>query len=140
SSNEFFIPGTLIRAEVDTEQPLAAGMQDEIATMFSRSRAFDINYQHPGRKSNGEKFMYSREGTKVPESKVDVIVRYSDDNLLMSGWAQGEKHIAGKPAMVRVPMGKGQIILFAFRPQFRDQPRASYKLIFNSIVDSAVQQ
>lgn len=137
--NQFFIPGTLIRAKVDTDQPLAYGMQDEIAVMFSRSRAFDINYQYPGRMSDGEEFMYSKEGTEQPESNVDVIVRYGDKDLLMSGWAMGASNIAGKPAMVRIPQGKGQIILFAFRPQFRDQPRASYKLIFNSILDSALR-
>lgn len=134
--NKFFIPGTLIRANVDTNHPLAVGMQDEIATMFSRSRAFDINHQYPGRRSDGERYIYQQD-VKVPESDVDVIVRYSDKNLLMSGWALGEKNIAGKAAMVRVPMGKGQVVMFAFRPQFRDQPRASYKLIFNSIIDSA---
>lgn len=137
SSDRFFIPGSLIRANVETDHPLAVGMQEEIATMFSRSRAFDINHQFPGRRSNGEEILLQKD-VQVPMSDVEVVVSYSDKDLLMSGWATGERNIAGKAAMVRVPMGKGQIIMFAFRPQFRDQSRASYKLIFNSIMDSAV--
>ncbi len=138
--NSFFIPGSLIRAKVDTDQPLAFGMQEEIATMFSRSRAFELNYQYPGRKSIGEEYLYQNKEAKLPESNVEVIVRYSDKDLLMSGWALGEENLANKAAMVRVPMGKGQIVMFAFRPQFRDQPRGSYKLIFNSIIQSAEQK
>ena len=36
-----------------------------------------------------------------------------------------------------VAMGEGNIILFGFKPQFRGQPRASYKLLFNSILSGA---
>ena len=36
SDKTFFIPGSLIRARVDTQQPLAFGMQEEIAVSFSR--------------------------------------------------------------------------------------------------------
>ncbi|PSQ82386.1 MAG: hypothetical protein BRD40_02775 [Bacteroidetes bacterium QS_1_65_9] len=39
-SSEFFIPGSLIRTTVDTEHPLAYGMQDTVAASFQQSRAF----------------------------------------------------------------------------------------------------
>lgn len=137
--NDFFIPGSLIRAEVDISNSLAYGMQKTVATMFSRSRAFEINSDRPGYYIEGEEILLQND-VQLPESEVEVIMRYSNEDLLMSGWALGENKLAGKPAMVRVPWGKGQVVLFAFRPQFRDQPRGTYKLIFNSIFDSAIKK
>lgn len=135
NQDNFFIPGSLIRANVDSSHPLAYGMQDTVATMFSRSRAFKLDGDKPGRSISGEEVHYQKD-VELPEADVDVVVRYSEDDLLMSGWALGENKLAGKPAMVRVPKGDGQIIMFAFRPQFRAQPRGTYKLIFNSIINS----
>jgi len=125
-SSSFFIPGSLIRATVNTEHPLAYGMQDTVATSFSQSRAF-----RPVRQDKmGEG---GREDTKLPDPPpVEVVVRYAEDDLLMSGWAMGEKkHIGGEAAMMRVRQGEGDVVLFGFRPQFRGQPRGTYKLLFN---------
>ena len=128
SPNDFFIPGSLIRATVNTEHPLAYGMQDTVATSFSQSRAFEAVRQD----KMGEG---GREDTELPEPPpVEVVMRYANDDLLMSGWAMGEKqHIGGKPAMVRVRQGEGDVVLFGFRPQFRGQPRGTYKLLFNAL-------
>jgi hypothetical protein len=58
----------------------------------------------------------------------------------MSGWALGEKkHIGGKGALMHVKHGQGDIVLFGFRPQFRGQPRGTYKLIFNAIYSSTIE-
>ena len=59
----------------------------------------------------------------------------------MSGWALGEEsHIGGKGAVVRVHLGKGEIVLFAFRPQFRGQSRGTYKLLFNALLNATLDQ
>jgi hypothetical protein len=125
---EFFIPGTLIRAQVDVNHPLAHGMQREAAAFFRRSRAFEI--------VRGSR---AREGGRVdiPEADpppAEVLASYARDSLLMSGWAIGQdRYLAGRPAVVRARHGRGQAVLFAFQPQFRSQPRGTYKLIFNAL-------
>ncbi|MEM1120303.1 MAG: M14 metallopeptidase family protein [Bacteroidota bacterium] len=132
SSKEFFIPGSLIRAKVDTKKSLTYGVQEEIAASFSRSRAFKIyqpSYMGEGGKEDIE---------KAPLPDAEVIVQFADKELLMSGWAQGEdKYLKDKAAMIDVQHGEGNVVLFSFRPQFRAQPRGTYKLIFNSIFEAA---
>src|SRR5690606_13640512 len=73
----------------------------------------------------------------APAPEVEVVANYAAKGLLMSGWALGESNIAKKPAVVKAGYGKGSCILFAFRPQFRAQPRGTYKLIFNALYESA---
>ena len=131
-SKNFFIPGSLIKTGIDTKNPLAFGMKDTVAVSFNRSRAFVIDKQN----KTGEG---GKEDIKdAPTPDVEVIATYAAKNLLMSGWAMGEeRYIAKKPAMVEAKYGKGSCILFAFRPQFRGQPRGTYKLIFNAIYQGA---
>ena len=123
-----------IRDRVDTKHPLADGMQEEIAASFSRSRAFDI--VKPSYRGEGG----VEEIEKAPEPNVDIIVKFAEKDLLLSGWANGEeKYLKNKAAMMRAPYGKGDVVLFSFRPQFRGQPRGTYKLIFNAIFQAAAE-
>ena len=133
SNTEFFIPGSLIRAKVSIDYPLAYGMQPEIAASFSHSRAFEI--EKIDREGEGGK----EDIKKAPAPPIDVPVKYAKDDLLMSGWALGEdKYLAGKAARMNVQYGAGNILLYGFRPQFRGQPRGTYKLIFNPIFMSTM--
>ena len=135
ASSQFFIPGSLIRTQVNTNHPLSFGMQPEVAASFNNSRA----YSKVVKENKGE------DGTepsvaKAPEAPIEIVASYAKDNLLMSGWALGDKrYIGSKAAVIKAGFGKGSIVLFAFRPQFRGQPRATYKLIFNAIYEGTME-
>jgi len=140
SGQNFSIPGSLIRATVDTSDPLAYGMADEVAVNFVRGAAYDVlgqagcvddllNQRHCKEVTRGGRPLVEKETV----SRFESIVNYAEEDLLMSGWALGTEHIASKSAMARVPHGEGEVILFGFRPQFRGQPRGTYKLIFNAL-------
>jgi hypothetical protein len=135
SNTEFFIPGSLIRATVSNDYPLAYGMQPEVAASFSHSRAFEIieiDREGEGGKEDIE---------KAPAPPIDIPVKYAGDDLLMSGWALGEKkHLANKAAVMNVQYGSGNVVLYGFRPQFRGQPRGTYKLIFNPLFMSTMDR
>ncbi len=124
----FFVPGSLIRTDIDTGHPLGHGTQQQVAASFSQSRAFEV-VQLPRAAEGGRQATLA-----APAPPVDVIARYAEDDLLMSGWAMGEeRYLAGKPALVSVRLGSGRVVLFGFRPQFRGQPHGTYKLLFNAI-------
>ena len=134
TSKEFFIPGSLVRANVSQEQFLGNGSQAELAASFSRSRAFKVVVK--SRKGEG-----GNEDIKIaPKPPVETIVKYAEKDILMSGWAKGQdKYLKNKAAMMSVGLGDGHVVLFGFKPQFRGQPRASYRLLFNSIYLGAIE-
>ena len=118
-SSEFFIPGSLIRLDLDTDDPLAYGMPEEGIAFFVRSQVFDA----------------------VERRDVDVFSRYARDDYLASGWALGaDDLLTGGDAGVRVSLGDGQVILHAFEPAFRAQPHGTFKLLFNPLFASTVEE
>jgi hypothetical protein len=108
-----YAPGSIFRVLVDRTHPVAAGMADSAAVYFTNSNSFD-----------------------VPEgSAARVIARYPAraDDILLSGYLQGGEAIAGKAAAVEVPAGKGRVIMFGFRPQYRGQSYGTFKMLFNAL-------
>ena len=126
-STSFFIPGSLVSLKVD-DDPLTMGMQKNSVAYFVRSRAFSIVELS----KTGEGGVEQRK--QPPSQPVKVLARYAKENILLSGWAIGEKkYIGGKIAMASVSLGKGEVVLIGFRTQHRAQPRGTFKLLFNGL-------
>ena len=128
-STTFFIPGSLVRIDIETSDQLTFGMRKESVAYFVRSRAFDIiELRDTG--EGGKETLKQR----PPSQPVKILARYAKKDILLSGWAMGEeKNIGGKIAMAEVSLGRGSVVLIGFRPQFRAQPRNTFKLLFNSL-------
>ncbi len=134
SSRQFFIPGSIVKLQIDSSHILSAGMPDEMGAAFVRSRAFGPVVLSKKREGGITQMK------DPPRPDIEVIARYADKGVLMSGFANGADHyLGGKAAMIKLPVGSGSVILFGFRPQFRGQPRGTYKLLFNSIIASAME-
>jgi hypothetical protein len=69
-----------------------------------------------------------------------VVAAYPRDrDPLLSGYAEHIEAIAGHPALLEQPVGRGRAILFAFRPQHRGQTNATFKLLTNAILYGAAR-
>jgi hypothetical protein len=116
---DFYVPGSILRIELDTSNPLASGMPKETIAWAEDSPVFEVTNDPEA---------------SVPAANVHVIASYpADKNPLLSGWLLGGDLIKGKAALVEVTMGKGRVILFGFRPQYRAQSLATYPLLFNAL-------
>jgi hypothetical protein len=125
---DFFIPGSLVHLDVVSASPLAAGMPARAIAFFVESQAFDV-------------IPAAGEGAKRVTRDIEVFASYASKDFLASGWELGgSRYIAGKAAGVRVPVGKGQVVVLGFRPHFRGQPHNTFKLLFNPIFEAAISQ
>ncbi|HSE19411.1 MAG TPA: M14 metallopeptidase family protein [Pyrinomonadaceae bacterium] len=116
---DFYVPGSILRIELDTSHPLAMGMEKETIAWAEDSPVFEVT---------------NDPGATVPAANVRVIASYpADKDPLLSGWLLGGELIKGKAALVEVTMGKGRVILFGFRPQYRAQSLATYPLLFKAL-------
>ena len=114
-SKQFWCPGSTLKVNVDTSNPLAAGMPKEAYALYlSGDPVFQIT------PSNANE-------------KYQVIVSYQDRDLLQSGWLVGEGLITNKAAMISAEIGKGKVVLIGFRAQHRAQTYGTFKLLFNSL-------
>ena len=63
---------------------------------------------------------------------------------VIAGWRYGPHALSYRQvertfALVTAALGKGQVILFAFRPQHRGQTHAAFPLLFNALLDAAAR-
>ena len=59
----------------------------------------------------------------------------SADDVLLSGYLTGAQEIAGKTAAVEARVGRGKVVMFGFRAQYRGQSIGTFKMIFNALLD-----
>ncbi|MBE0659778.1 MAG: hypothetical protein IH602_18945 [Bryobacteraceae bacterium] len=111
-------PGSLLRVTVDNTHPLAFGMPAEAIITMTGGQAFEVTLMKEYNQGKRE---------------ARAVVNYAKQNLLASGWLQGEREAAGRAAMVEAKLGDGRVVLFGFRPQFRGQSFGTFKLLLNAI-------
>jgi hypothetical protein len=127
-SNEFYIPGTLLRMTVNNTHPVAWGMPKEIAGFFVHSPVFEV-----GRRRGRFEEDAPASGPTPATAGVNVVATYPGKDLLMSGWLMGERYLFNKASVLEAAIDKGRVILLGFRVEHRGQPHATFKLLFNSI-------
>jgi len=118
SGNGYYSPGSIIRITVDNTHPLAFGMPKEAYAFTTGGQAWDISLMKEFNKDDRE---------------VKSIAQYASANLLASGWLSGERTVSGKHILLEARHGKGRVVLFGFRPQFRAQSAGTFKLLLNAV-------
>ena len=116
-TDDFSVPGSLVRIDVATDHPVTAGMPPETAAFIDAPIAFE---------------------TTVPGSEMQrwVLASYPEEprDVLLSGWINGADKLTHKAAAVAMTYGKGRIVLFGFHPQHRGQTHATFPMLFNAIL------
>jgi hypothetical protein len=111
---KFYVPGSVLRARVDTAHPLALGMEPDADVFFQASPVFRLReLAEPG--------------------QFDCVAWFNNKKPLRSGWAWGQEHLDNGIAIAEVRVGKGRLVLFGPEVAFRAQPHGTFKFLFNGL-------
>jgi hypothetical protein len=117
-NTDFYAPGSIFGVEVNKTSPLTSGLTTPVpAVWFEDSPAFEIT---------------------DPASATAVLSYPASGNALLSGWLLGPQKLNGKAAMVDVKRGRGHVVLYGFRPQYRGQSNATFPLIWAAIAKPTI--
>ncbi|HKC82094.1 MAG TPA: hypothetical protein VKB91_12930, partial [Gemmatimonadaceae bacterium] len=110
----FYCPGSLLQNEFNTAHPVAFGMPASWPIFFEGDQAYRLK---PGFTIQSE-----------------VVSRYPVQGpILQSGWLLGEDLLRDQANVVAFHVGKGYVVTFGSQIDFRAQPRATFKLLFNAM-------
>jgi hypothetical protein len=116
ATDGLYVPGSLLRIDLDATQPLAFGMDATAAAFFAFGSGFAAR--------------------DASAANIKTIGRYGARGLLLSGHLEGEQVLAGQAAIIEAAVGPGRVILFGFPPQHRGQTLATFRLLFNAVLTS----
>jgi hypothetical protein len=73
-------------------------------------------------------------GPQLPQRmRPRIVVRWADErNLWVSGMLAGGSEMAGSPAVVDAPLGRGHVVYFSNNPMWRHQTQGSFMLLLNA--------
>jgi hypothetical protein len=117
----FYVPGAVLRAEVDNLTPLGFGFEPRVDVYFDDSPAFRLE---PDAASRG----------------VKAIAWFNTSTPLRSGWAWGQALLKDSAAVVDARLGKGHVLLFGPEITFRGQPHGTFKFLFNGILYGGIAE
>ncbi len=109
----FYIPGSILEVSVDTANPIAFGSEPKVPIFYENGPTFKVDGQ------------------------ARSVASFTTDKPLLSGWILGGEFLKGTSVIAEKPQGKGRIILFGFRPQYRAQSEVTYKFLFNALLYSS---
>ncbi|HEV8385075.1 MAG TPA: hypothetical protein VGQ11_09415, partial [Candidatus Acidoferrales bacterium] len=121
TADKFYCPGAVLQIFVDNHNPVAYGMPQKTSAYFLNSPAFELT-------------------APFTTNAARAVAKFPSTNPLQSGWIGGPEYLYDKVGVAEANVGKGRAILIGFRAQFRAQPHATFKLLFNSLFWSAATQ
>jgi hypothetical protein len=111
---KFYIPGSLLKANIDNTNPLAFGMPSQVDVFYDNSPVFKM-------------------APDSEQKKTSSVAWFSGANVLDSGWAWGPQYLDGGTAVAEASVGEGKVMLLGPEVAFRAQPHATFKLLFNGL-------
>ncbi|SEG52165.1 Zinc carboxypeptidase [Bryocella elongata] len=118
---KFYIPGSLLKLNIDNTSPLAYGMPKQVALYYDNNPVFNL-------------------APDAQHSHTTAIGWFSGTDLELSGWAWGQQYLDGGSPFVTSKIGAGRVTLLGTDVTFRAQPAATFKLLFNSLLLSSAEE
>jgi hypothetical protein len=118
--DKFYIPGSLVRAHVDTSNPLAYGMPEQVEMFFDSSPVFKL-------------------AADAKAKGTTPVAWFEGANTLDSGWAWGQKYLDGGTAVADAKVGEGHVTVMGPEVTFRGEPHATFKFLFNGVFTGSAQ-
>jgi hypothetical protein len=113
-ASQFYCPGSLLQNEFNTSHPVAFGMPPAWPVFFESDQAYRL-----------------KPGFTTP---AEVVSRYpASGAILQSGWLLGEHYLRDQANVVAFRVGSGYVVTMGSQIDFRTQPRATFKLLFNAL-------
>jgi hypothetical protein len=111
-NTKFYIPGSVLQAQVNQAHPLAYGVPATVPLFFDSSPVF----------------------TPAPGAKgVQAVASFASEAPLMSGWAFGQQRLKGADAIVDACVDGGHLLLMGPEVNQRAQSHAAFKFLFNGL-------
>jgi hypothetical protein len=116
TSAAFYAPGPIVQAEiVRPVHPIFYGYTDKTI---------------PVRWANGPLLT-----VPTADRESQVLMRFpGGDGAVLSGLMKGANEIRGRPAILDVPVGQGQVLMFSTNPIYRWQNLGEFNMVFNAIM------
>jgi hypothetical protein len=111
--HQFYIPGSILQVSVDPTNPIAFGSMPTVPIFYENGPVFHVN------------------------SNAQSVASFTTETPLLSGWMQGGNFLKGTSVIAQQNVGKGHLILFGFRPQYRAISEVTYKFLFNALLYSS---
>lgn len=113
-TSQFYCPGSLLVNEFNTAHPVAWGMPPSWPIFFESNQAYRIK----------PRFAMAAE----------PVARYPERApILASGWLLGEALLRDQINGAAFRVGRGYVVVLASEVDYRAQPRATFKLVFNAM-------
>ena len=113
TSEQYYVPGSVLRVSVDNTTPLGYGFEREVDVFFDRSPVFRLASAAPG--------------------ATHRVAWFASASPLRSGWAWGQKYLEHGVAVVDAKLGRGRVMLFGPEIAFRAQSHGTFKFLYNAI-------
>lgn len=115
ASEKYYIPGSLLRASLDSTQSATWGMSPQTDVYFDASPVFKIAPD------------------ALTKGTVKPLMWFSSNKPLRSGWAWGQAYLQDGIAAFEAPVGAGKLTVFGPEITFRAQSQGTFKLLFNQL-------
>ena len=112
---KYYVPGSVLKVEVDNKQQANWGMEHQADVYFDNSPVFKLT------------------GDAIASGKIKPLMWFNSATPLRSGWTWGQAYLQDGVTAFEANIGKGK--LYAFGPEiaFRAQTHGTFKLLFNQL-------